>query len=99
MERLHPDLLPYGFRNEIHKMVTATDVFLCAGLVADEYGARSDTSFSQQVGGARTAVQDGYLVSTIMSSASRLAHTSPARQPPGSSVAPPTCADAGSVRP
>ncbi len=80
MERLHPDLLPPGFRYEIHKTVTTTDMYLWDGLAGDRYVAQSDTAFRQQTVVARTVMQDGYLVGLVISAASRLAAHIP---PPG----------------
>lgn len=80
MERVHPNLLPYGFRYEIHKTVTATEVYLWAGLVGERYVIQSSTAFSQQAEVERTAVQSAYVAGLVTSSVSRFAAHIP---PPG----------------
>lgn len=84
MEPVHPELLPRGFSYEVHKTVTASDVYLWAGLTGEWYPAQSDTAFGQQTAVRQGVTQAAYLTGLIVATASRLAARIP---PPGAILA------------
>lgn len=69
----NPDLPPLGFRYEIHKTVTATDVHLWAGLTGKRLVSSSTSAFTQQKNGTRQAAPDAYLTGLIVDAAASIA--------------------------
>lgn len=67
------DVLPCGFRYEVQKTVTASDVYLWAGLAGQQLPVRSSAAFAQQAVMPHAVVPDAYLVGLIADTAGRLA--------------------------
>jgi acyl dehydratase len=80
MDAAHPDILPRGFRYEMHKKVTATDIRLWAGLTGQRSPNLSVSAFAQQTAVERCAVPGAYLTGLVVDTAARLAARVP---PPG----------------
>jgi len=83
MEPEPADILPPGFRYEVHKRVTATDVHLWAGLTGEQSPIRSATAFAQQAAAERWVAPGAYLTGLVADTVARLAARVP---PPGASI-------------
>lgn len=73
MEPGHADILPPGFRYEVHRRVTATDVHLWAGLTGEQAPIRSLMAFAQQTAAERCVAPGAYLTGLVVDIAGRLA--------------------------
>lgn len=73
MEVAHSDILPNGYRYEVHKTVTASDVYLWAGLTGERYPAQGTSAFVQQAALGRYVAHNTYITSLIAATASHLA--------------------------
>jgi acyl dehydratase len=80
MEAVHLDLLTKGFRYEVHKMVTGSDMHLWARLTGERLPVRSVSAFAQQTAMERCAIPGAYLTGLVVDTAARLAARVP---PPG----------------
>ncbi len=76
----HAHLLPNGFRYEVHKMVTATDLYLWARLTGEQYVVQRASTLDQQTAVRRRVVHSAYLTDLIVNGASHVAARLP---PPG----------------
>jgi acyl dehydratase len=77
MEHAHPDLLLRGFRYEVHKRVTETDVYLWSGLVGDCYPVHNTTAFARQTAVERPIAQHAYIAGLIVATTAHVsAHIS-----------------------
>ena len=73
MEVAHPDLLPTGYRYEVRKTVTASDVYFWAGLTGEPYPVQGVSGFAQQAALEGYVVHSAYLTSLIAATAVHLA--------------------------
>lgn len=83
MERSQGSLLPQGFRYEVYKTVTATDVHLWAGLIGERSPVHGESVFAQQTAMSRRVAPGAYLIGLVADIAARLAARVP---PPGASL-------------
>jgi acyl dehydratase len=84
IEHGHAHLLPNGFRYEVHKTVTATDLYLWARLTGERYAVHRVSALDQQTAARRHVVHGAYLTDLIVIAASHMAACLP---PPGGSLA------------
>lgn len=84
MEPEPSNLLPNGFRYEVHKTVTATDIRLWAGLTGKRSSAQCASAFAQRQAAAQQIAPNAYLTGLVVDIASRLAACLP---PPGAVLA------------
>ena len=84
MESEPSNLLPSGFRYEVHKTVTATDIHLWAGLTGKRPRTQGASAFAQRKAVAHQVAPDAYLAGLAVDTASRLAARLP---PPGAVLA------------
>jgi acyl dehydratase len=74
----YANLLPNGFRYEIHKTVTATDLYLWARLTGEPYNLQRTLALRHQAAARRCVVPGAYLTDLSMTAVSRLAAHVPA---------------------
>jgi acyl dehydratase len=84
MEHAYPDLLPCGFRYEIHKTVTESDLRLWAGLAGERYPIYGASALAQQAALSHSVVHNTYITVLIGATVARLAAHLP---PPGAAMA------------
>jgi len=73
MESEPSNLLPSGFRYELHKAVTATDIHLWTGLTGKRPRAQGASAFAQRKAVAHQVAPDAYLTGLVVDTASCLA--------------------------
>jgi acyl dehydratase len=83
MESEPSNLLPSGFRYELHKTVTATDIHLWAGLTGKRSSAQRASAFAQRQAAAHQFAPDAYLTGLVVDTAACLAACFPS---PGASL-------------
>jgi acyl dehydratase len=66
-------LLPRGFRYEVHRLVTASDIHLWAGLTGHQMSVHSTSAFTHQAVARHFVAPDAYLIGLIADTALRLA--------------------------
>ena len=77
------DILLPGFRYEVHKRVTATDVHLWAGLTGERWPMRNASALAHQTAIEHALAPGAYLTGLVADTAARLAARVPA---PGASI-------------
>ena len=83
MECAYLALLPNGFRHEIHKTVTASDIHLWATLTGDALPVYKVSAFAQQTTIERHVAPGAYLSSLAVATVASLAARLP---PPGAMI-------------
>jgi acyl dehydratase len=68
-----PDLFPFGFHYEVHKLVTANDIYLWATLTGDTSTISSPSAFAHQANDVRHVVPGAYLTGLTVAIITRLA--------------------------